>query len=80
MPAAGDVVLDPPRPSVDELAQGLVLRVMAAGGVLVGSRPGGYDDLLASARRAPGLPPGKQLRSRPARRWSPGALVICTNT
>jgi len=34
MPAAGDVVLDPPRPSVDELAQGLVLRVMAAGGVL----------------------------------------------
>jgi hypothetical protein len=50
---------------------------VAAGGVLeLAGRPGGYDDLLKAARRASCLPPGKQLRSRPSRRWSPGALEL----
>jgi hypothetical protein len=64
-------VFGPPAPTLGELAQSMVAHVVAAGGAVeVARRPGGYDDLVAAARGAPNLPPGKRLRYRATGGWS----------
>lgn len=65
-------VVRPSRPGPGELAESLVARVLARGGVLeVGADEDGtdYQQLIKVSRRVPNLPFGKQLRLRSKGSW-----------